>query len=111
MPNPVKSLAYVSSATAQVAPDLSKALVILSDTFAVDQEDLKPYWKSQEKATFLLVINNPIIYKFFKNFTNHKKKTNGVVVFSCRPFPNILTQQLPMKPSNNLENKTPSDTY
>ena len=36
------------------------------------------------------MINNPIIYKFFKDFTNHRKKTNRVVVFSCRPFPNIL---------------------
>ena len=39
----------ISSATAQVAPNLSKALVILSDTTVrtspVDREDLKPYWK------------------------------------------------------------------
>ena len=36
----------ISSATAQVAPDLLKALAILPDTtvkrYAVDQEDLKP---------------------------------------------------------------------
>ena len=41
----------ISSATARVAPDLLKALAILSDTTvrrsAVDQEDLKPYWKSE----------------------------------------------------------------
>ena len=40
----------ISSATAPVAPDLLKALAILSDTTvrrsAVDREDLKPYWKS-----------------------------------------------------------------
>ena len=36
------------------------------------------------------MINNPIIYKFFKDFTNHRKKTNRAVVFSCRPFPNVL---------------------
>ena len=36
------------------------------------------------------MINKPIIDKFFKDFTNHKKKTNRTVVFSCRPFPNIL---------------------
>ena len=34
--------------------------------------------------------NNPIIYKLFKDFTNHRKKTNRAVVFSCRPFSNIL---------------------
>ena len=28
------------------------------------------------------MISNPIIYKFFKDFTNHKKKTNRAVVFS-----------------------------
>ena len=42
----------ISSATAQVAPDLLKALAILSDTTvrrsAVDREDLKPYWKSEK---------------------------------------------------------------
>ena len=50
MPNPVKSLGYIKC-TALVAPDLLKALAILSDTTiirsAVDQEDLKPYWKSE----------------------------------------------------------------
>ena len=46
MPNPVKSL-DISSAIAQVALDLLKALAILSDTnvrrYAVDREDLIPY--------------------------------------------------------------------
>ena len=44
----------------------------------------------QKKAKFLKVINNLIIYKFFKEFINHKKKTNRVLVFSCRCIPNIL---------------------
>ena len=42
----------ISSATARVAPDLLKALTILSDTTlrksTVDQEDLKLYWKSEK---------------------------------------------------------------
>ena len=46
----------ISSATARVAPELLKTLAILSDTAmrrsVVDQEDLKPYWKS-EKRPFL----------------------------------------------------------
>ena len=67
----------ISSATTHVASDLLKALAILSGTTvrrsAVDQ-DLKPYSKSEEKATFLLVINKPIVYKFFKDLTNHRKK-------------------------------------
>ena len=41
----------ISSAVVWVAPDLLKALAILSDTAvrtsAVDWEDLKPYWKSE----------------------------------------------------------------
>ena len=44
----------------------------------------------RKKFTFLSVINNPMIYKFFKDFTNLKKKTNMAVVFSFRAFPNIL---------------------
>ena len=47
----------ISSATARVVPDLLKALVILSDTvvrrWAVDQDCLRPYWKSEKKTTFL----------------------------------------------------------
>ena len=39
-------------------------------------------------------MNNPIIYKFFKDFTNHRKKTNRAVVFSSRPFPNIKYRNL-----------------
>ena len=44
----------------------------------------------KKKGHISLGDNNPIIYKFFKDFTNHRKKTNRVVVFTCRPFPNIL---------------------
>ena len=55
------------------------------------------------------MINNPIIYKFFKNFTNHREETNRAVVFSSRPLPYI--QGRPMRPSNNLENKNLSETH
>ena len=52
MPNLVKSL-ECSIATPQVAPDVLKALAILSDTTVrrsvVDQEDLKLYWESKKK--------------------------------------------------------------
>ena len=47
----------------------------------------KAIWKIREKALFLRVINNRIIYKFFKDFANHTSKT---VVLSYRLFPNIL---------------------
>ena len=46
----------VSRATARVAPDLLKALTILSVTTlrrpAVDREDVKPYWKSEKRSHF-----------------------------------------------------------
>ena len=48
----------LSSATAQVTPELLKALAILSDTTvrrsAVDREDLNPYWKSETRKLLLL---------------------------------------------------------
>ena len=40
--------------------------------------------------TLFWVIKKSIIYKFFKGFTNHWKKTNRMVVFGCRTFSNIL---------------------
>ena len=53
MPNPSKAL-DISSATAQVAPELLKTLAIISDTTVrrsvVDQEDLKPYCKSGKRS-------------------------------------------------------------
>ena len=64
----------------------------------------------RKKAIFLEVINNPIIYRFFKDFTNHEKKTNRAVVFSSWSFPQHSEIQGPlMRPSVNLENKTLSD--
>ena len=50
---------------------------------------LKAILKIRKKATFLQVIKQSC-YMFFKDFTNHRKKTNRVRVFSCRPYPNIL---------------------
>ena len=46
----------ISSAKAQVAPDPLKALEILLDRTVrksgVDQEDLRPYWKSEKRPYF-----------------------------------------------------------
>ena len=81
----------ISSATARVAPDLLKALAILLDTTvrrsAVDQKDLQPYRKS-EKKHFSWWLTMLLFTSFSKIL--HRKKTNWVVVFSCRHFPNIL---------------------
>ena len=50
----------------------------------------KTILKTRKKAPFLYVINNPIIYKFFKDFTNPRKNTNRAVVFSSWSFPKIF---------------------
>ena len=48
----------ISSTRAWVAPDLLKVLTILSAATvrrtAIDQEDLKPYWKSEKDNIFLV---------------------------------------------------------
>ena len=45
------------------------------------------------------MINNCVIYQFFQDFTNHRKKTNRAVVFSRRPFSNILKYRDPGFPT------------
>ena len=68
----------ISNTTAQVVPDQLKALANLSDTnikrSAVEREDLKANWKSEK--TFFQAIKKPIIYQFFKDFTNHRNRAN-----------------------------------
>ena len=70
--------AFISNATTWVAPDLLKALAVLSDTTlrrsAVDQEDLKPYWKSEKGHIISVGVNSRITYKFFKDFISHRKE-------------------------------------
>ena len=39
------------------------------------------------------MINNPLIYKFLKDLTNNRQKTNRTVVFSSRPFPQFSSIQ------------------
>ena len=95
MPYPRSRALNISSTTAQIVPDLLKALKCLSDTnvrrSAVDREDPKPCWKSEMRPHFSTWLTSPsIIYKFFKNFTNHCKKTNTVVDFFCWTLPIIL---------------------
>ena len=81
----------ISSAPASVAPYLLKALQVLSDTTArwsaFDREDLKPYWKS-EKGNISLGDQQSYYLQVFKDFNNHRKKTNRTVNFSSRPFHN-----------------------
>ena len=50
---------------------------------------LKTILEIEERPYFSRVINNPVIYRFFKDFTNYRKETTRAVV-SYKPFPNIL---------------------
>ena len=61
-PKPIKSLAILSDATCQKVCSWSGEPEIILEI--------------RKEATFLEVINKPILCKFFKDFTNHKKKTN-----------------------------------
>ena len=40
---------------------------------------------------YLESLEKPVIYKFFKDFTNYRKRTGKVVVFSCRLLLNTAT--------------------
>ena len=71
-----------------------KAIVILSDTTlrrsAVDREDLKPYWKS--KKGHISPGDQQYYYlHVFKDFTNHRKKTNFLAVDVFPTFLNTRT--------------------
>ena len=56
MPNSVESLGYINRYSS-VAPDPLYALAILSNTTvsrsAIDREDLKSYWESEQGYIFL----------------------------------------------------------
>ena len=87
-----KALA-IPSATAQAALYLLKAFTRRS---AVDEKSCSWLgWHEtvigiRKEATFLKMINKPIIYNFFKYFTNHKYKTTRAAVFSGKLLPKIL---------------------
>ena len=93
MPNYVKHLGYIKSySSSSPRPVKSSSILIRHNCQKICSWSRRPWtileiWK---KATFLYVLNNPSIYKFFKDFTNHRKRAKMTVVFSSRPFLNIL---------------------
>ena len=93
MPNAVKSFWYIkcySSGSPIPVNGASTSIRYNCHKICSWSKRPKTILGIRKKTTFRQKINNPIIYKFFKDFTNHWKKTNKVVIFSCRPFPNIL---------------------
>ena len=88
MPNFVESLGYIKCYSS-ISSRPIKSLAILSDTVRRSTVDQVENWTIRKQTAFLNVINKPIIHKFFKDFTNHRKKTNRVVVLCCASFLNI----------------------
>ena len=54
------------------------------------------------------MFNNPIIYKPYKDFTNHREKTNRIVVFSRRPFHIFLNTG---KTNENFQQSGKQDSF
>ena len=98
----------ISIATARVAPELLKALAILSDTTvrrsAVDREDLKPYWKSEKKPQFSrkalyrqrilekINVRHPMIVLHLFSIKNifYDKMDLRLFYFDVAPLPNMF---------------------
>ena len=91
MPNSVVSLGYIkcySSSTRPVKNSSNSIRHILSvRRSAVDQEDLKPCWKSEKSNIFQ---GDQQLFTGFSKTLLPRKKTNRAVVFSSRLFPYIL---------------------
>ena len=49
----------------------------------------------KKEAKYFNVINKSIIDQFFRDFTNHRKKTNREAVYYWRPLLNILKYRNP----------------
>ena len=75
--------------TAWVASGALKALPVLSDTTvrrsAVEQENLKPYKKS-EKRPYILKRTTTLLFASFSKDFNGRKKSNRVILFKLGPI-------------------------
>ena len=92
MPNPVKSLGCIySSNSPRPVKGSSNAIRYNCQKIRSWSRRPKSIPKIRKNATYLKVINDPIIFKFFNEFTNHRKKTNRAVFI---PLPYLLTSGL-----------------
>ena len=102
----------ISSATART--DLLKALAILSDTTvrrsAVDQEDLKPYCKSEKCPYFSRRSSILFFLSFSKTLLTTERRLTGQYFLAVDLSPTFLNTGK-KRTSNNLENKTLPGTY
>ena len=79
MPNSIKSLGYIKCYSLS-NPRPAKSLAILSDTTvgrsAVDQKDLKPYWKSEKKPPFSRLSTIVLFRSFSKTLLTTERRLN-----------------------------------
>ena len=103
----------ISNATASEAWELLKALSILLHTTVrrstVDQEDIKPYLKSEKWPHFFRLSTS--LLQVFQRLYLLQKEDWQRGSFSVDLSSKFLNTGLAMRPSNNLENKTLLDTY
>ena len=93
MPNPVKNLEHIkcySLSSPRSVKSPSNSIGYSYQKIGSWLNRPKTTLEIRKKTTFLLVIKKPITYKFFRDFTNYRKKTNRVVLFCCRPFPKTM---------------------
>ena len=75
----------MESATARLVLHLLKALsqIRLSSYLQLNEQTCNHTGNQKKDHTvFIEVVNKPIIYKIFNNFTNNRKKTKRAVLFS-----------------------------
>ena len=93
MPTSVESLGYIKCySSSSPRPVKSPSNSIRQNCQKICGWSWRPktILQIRKKATFLYMINNPITYKFVKDFANHRKKTNRAVVFSIELSPTFL---------------------
>ena len=85
IPNSAKSLGYIKCCSLSSPRPLkspSNSIRYNCEKICSCSRRPKALLKIRKKAAFLYVINNPITYKLFKDFTNHRKNTNSTVVLN-----------------------------
>ena len=85
MPNSAKSLENIkcySSSSSRPVKSPSNSIIRKCQKICSRSRRPKTILESRKKATFLQVIENPFIYKFIKDVTNHRKETNSAIVYS-----------------------------
>ena len=116
MSNPVESLGYIkcySSSSLKPIQRYRDSLRYKWQKICCWLSRPKTILEIRKKTTFLLVINKSIICKFFKDFTNPRKRTNRAIVFSCIHFSNILKYFQQFRKQDSLRHilKSSANTY